>query len=538
MVVDENADDKSPKHNPNHDAEHTPPLKCLSLGGRHNVFGRAAFRRTASQEYCSTLSSIFRRTKTTSQITEKTENEEECEVRVLDKPDKWCIYRVPSKLRKVNEAAYTPQLLSIGPFHHGKPELKDMETHKKIYYENFLARFKKSDDELKQFIKTRQENILRCYAGTIELNKDFEEIIAVDACFIIELFLMNFNDPKNHENDYILRSPWLRKAVEQDLILFENQLPYSLLQELYQNFAVPPSSNFQPWKEVQEQADRQSSTNHDLPHCSPCCRHCLPCCWWIPSKDHSIEIVQVEPDNDDPLLKLTYEFFKDYSRGKSVKNGVRPKHFTDLVRHFLRPDKEMVFKRSSTPIKNIYAARKLKASGVKFRPLKDGHFVIEKDEATKCKLNLACFRNMDLKLTQFCVKDETECVIRNIMALEQFLYPNKPYICNYFLLMDQLVDIVEDVDLLVENKVILNMLGSNEAVAKLVNRLCEQIMDDKSCYFDICEQLNKHHENFWNLHVATLKRVYFKDLWTGSSTVVGVFVLLFSIIGTIKSLMS
>ncbi|ONI22377.1 hypothetical protein PRUPE_2G125200 [Prunus persica] len=481
-------------------------------------------------------SSIFKRRKTKSEITEKTENEDERPVRVLDKPDKWCIYRVPSKLRKVNEAAYTPQLLSIGPFHHGKPELKDMETHKKIYYENFLARFNKNDDELKQFIKTRQENILRCYAGTIELNKDFEDIIVVDACFIIELFLMNFCEPENHENDYILRSPWLRKAVEQDLILFENQLPYSLLQELYQDFAVPASSNFQPCKEVQEQANRHSNTNHYLQYCSPCCRHCFPCCWWIPSKDQSI--VQVEPANDDPLLKLTCEFFKYYSKGKSVKNGVRPKHFTDLVRYFLRPDKEMDFEHSSTPIKNIYAARKLRASGVKFRPLKEGHFIIEKDEATKCKFNLACFRNMDLKLTQFCVKDETECVVRNIMALEQFLYPDKPYICNYFLLMDQLVDTVDDVDFLVENRVILNMLGSNEAVAKLVNRLCQQIMDDKSCYFDICEQLNKHHENFWNRHVATLKRVYFKDLWTGSSTVLGVVVLVFSVIGTIKSLTS
>ncbi|CAL8121157.1 unnamed protein product [Prunus armeniaca] len=523
MMVDESADDKSSN----------PPFSmCLGLSGPL-VCGSATFKRTASQDYCTT-----RRRKIKSGITEKTENEDERPVRVLEKPDKWCIYRVPSKLRRVNEAAYTPQLLSIGPFHHGKPELKDMETHKKIYYENFLARFNKNDDELKQFIKTRQENILRCYAGTIELNKNFEDIIVVDACFIIELFLMNFCEPENHENDYILRSPWLRKAVEQDLILFENQLPYSLLQELYQNFAVPPSSNFQPWKEVQEQADRQSSTNHDLPHCSPCCRHCLPCCWWIPSKDHSIEIVQVEPDNDDPLLKLTYEFFKDYSRGKSVKNGVRPKHFTDLVRHFLRPDKEMDFEHSSTPTKNIYAARKLRASGVKFRPVKEGHFIIEKDEATKCKFNLACFRNMDLKLTQFCVKDETECIVRNIMALEQFLYPDKPYICNYFLLMDQLVDTVDDVDLLVENKVILNMLGSNEAVAKLVNRLCEQIMDDKSCYFDICEQLNKHYENFWNRNVATLKRVYFKDLWTGSSTVLGVVVLVFSVIGTIKSLKS
>ncbi|CAL8121106.1 unnamed protein product [Prunus armeniaca] len=112
-----------PKHNTKHDAQHPPTLytsKSLNL-----------------------RNSIFRRTKTTSEIAKKTVNEEECrgKVRVLDQPDKWCIYRVPSKLRKVNEAAYTPQLLSIGPFHHGKPELKDMETHKKIYYENFLARW-------------------------------------------------------------------------------------------------------------------------------------------------------------------------------------------------------------------------------------------------------------------------------------------------------------------------------------------------------------------------------------------------------------
>ncbi|CAL8121108.1 unnamed protein product [Prunus armeniaca] len=114
---------------------------------------------------------------------------------------------------------------------------------------------------------------------------------------------------------------------------------------------------------------------------------------------------------------------------------------------------------NSAPVKNIYAAKKLRASGVKFRPLKDGPLIIKKDEATK-------------------------------------------------------------------------------SVAKLVNRLCEQIMGDKSCYFDICEQLNKHYENFWNRHVATLKRVYFKDLWTGSSTVLGVIVLVFSVIGTIKSLIS
>ncbi|KAH0980638.1 hypothetical protein GBA52_007815 [Prunus armeniaca] len=489
---------------------------------------RAASGRTASQEYCSTL----RRTKSTSQITEKTENGEECQAQVLDTPDKWCIYKVPSKLRKVNEAAYTPQLLSIGPFHHGKPELNSMEIHKRIYYKKFLERCKKiederckksedklkkfSEDELKKFIDAKKKEVLSCYAGTIKLSIISADIIAVDACFIIELLLRNY-ETKNHENDYILSSPWLRKAVEQDLILIENQLPYFLLQELYQKFAVP-------------------------------------CCCRIPSNDHSIQIDKATPADHEPtLLKLSFEFFKDYNEGKleAVENGVpQLQHFTDLVRHFLcpKPNKKKEL-RCKHGVKNIYAAQKLRASGVKFTPLKEGPLIIETDETdkaietdkpedTKYKLTLACFSNLDLKLTPFKFKDETEWVVRNIMALEQFLYPNHPYICNYFLLMDQLVDTVDDVDLLVENEVITNMLGSNKAVAKLVNKLCQQINDDKFCYSDIGRQLKEHYENTWNRYVATLKRVYFKDLWTSSSTVLGVFVLLFSVSGTIKYLMS
>ena len=42
-----------------------------------------------------------------------------------------CIYKVPERLRCVNEKAYTPQVVSIGPIHHGKKGLEDMEEHKK-----------------------------------------------------------------------------------------------------------------------------------------------------------------------------------------------------------------------------------------------------------------------------------------------------------------------------------------------------------------------------------------------------------------------
>ncbi|CAL2240903.1 unnamed protein product [Prunus armeniaca] len=419
-------------------------------------------------------------------------------------PDKRCIYRVPNKLRKVNEAAYTPQLISIGPFHHGKPELKDMENHKRIYCENF-------------------------FTGTINQgdNFDFSEVILVDALFIIQLFMM---DSENPENDYhILRSRWLRKAVEQDLILLENQLPYFLLQDLY-NFAMPVSC-FYPRNEVQaqEQGNRQQRC-FDL---DKIC-YCLPCCRRSHPHDHSVLTVEAAK-SVHPFLKLTCDFFNSYSEGKSVRKGVTIKHFTDLVRHFLCPAEEITW--VDTPIKNIYDARKLKAAGVNFRLLKEVGFVIKGDESHDCNFNLACFTSMDLKLTLFCVKDKTECIVRNVMALEQFLYPDSAYICEYFLFMDKLVDTVEDVNLLIESGILVNKIGCNETVANLINKLCVQIMDDVSCYGGVCGQLNKHYGiSFWNRHVAILKGVYFKDLWTGSSTILGLFVLVFSIIGTMKSL--
>ncbi|VVA36741.1 PREDICTED: UPF0481 [Prunus dulcis] len=215
-----------------------------------------------------------------------------------------------------------------------------------------------------------------------------------------------------------------RKAVEQDLILFENQLPYPLLQELY-DFANPSYSSSNHGKNVQEKKEAD-----DLQHCFPCFQPCFPISRSTPSDDHPIKIEKTEPYH--PFLTLTCEFFREYTKSQPIENGVQVKHFTDL-----------------------------------------------------------------------------------------------------------LVDTVEDVNVLIESEVIVNLLCNSDAVAKLINSLCEQIMDSRSCYTDICKQLNKHYEiSFCNRNISILKQVYFKDLWTGSSTILGLFVLVFSIIRTIKSLMS
>ena len=56
-------------------------------------------------------------------------------------PEQWpecCIYRVPKNLRQINKEAYSPKLISIGPFHHGKDEVRDMEKLKVRYLKGIL----------------------------------------------------------------------------------------------------------------------------------------------------------------------------------------------------------------------------------------------------------------------------------------------------------------------------------------------------------------------------------------------------------------
>lgn len=81
-----------------------------------------------------------------------------------------------------------------------------------------------------------------------------------------------------------------------------------------------------------------------------------------------------------------------------------------------------------------------------------------------------------LELQSFTVGDATECVIRNLTAFEQCHCPQETIICNYIVLLDHLIDTAEDVDLLVEKKILVNWLGNNEAVATLINKLCHQIV--------------------------------------------------------------
>ncbi|KAK2650753.1 hypothetical protein Ddye_018242 [Dipteronia dyeriana] len=147
-----------------------------------------------------------------------------------------CIYRVPRDLRKINEEAYTPQVVSIGPLHHGRQEyLIEMEKQKLMYVKMFSERTSMDKlKELKSFIEDNERRIRNCYAENSNLLSDeFVTVILYDAVFIIELFLRN-DEAKNKTGfDILLDTPIRKAAIKLDLQLLENQLPYFVLKDLF-----------------------------------------------------------------------------------------------------------------------------------------------------------------------------------------------------------------------------------------------------------------------------------------------------------------
>ena len=237
--------------------------------------------------------------------------------------------------------------------------------------------------------------------------------------------------------------------------------------------------------------------------------------------------------------------------------GVR--HFTDLQRHFYHPPKRRF---AEHPTGQPHCATKLNTRGLIFEKLEPQGQKQEKNSSDEkryllhikfkdnskicpcinCKWPTVCLKRFPslkrlqtrLLIPEFVVDNRTEELFRNLMALEQCHYPGDAYICDYIKLLDFLINSEEDVELLVDKRIIVNLLGSNTEVAKMINRLCREIVGTKSYYSEVTKKLNDYYNNDWFKRMASLRDVYFRDIWRSTATVVGFVVLLITILNFLR----
>ena len=145
-----------------------------------------------------------------------------------------CIFKVPERLRELNEKAYTPRVVSIGPIHHGKEKLKAMEDHKRMYLQEFIAQSEVSVEGFIELIKEKETRLRNCYAETNGFSSEyFIRMILMDAAFVIMFLLKCKYREFRGSRDSIFYPPFKGYDVKVDICLLENQLPFFILEDLY-----------------------------------------------------------------------------------------------------------------------------------------------------------------------------------------------------------------------------------------------------------------------------------------------------------------
>ncbi|CAN0885257.1 UPF0481 protein At3g47200 [Linum grandiflorum] len=418
----------------------------------------------------------------------------------------WRICRVPRKLQSVKKDAYSPQVISIGPFHHSADNIKPFHHHKLHYATSLLSRTSTSTKSLTtltacaNFIRRFDPTIRAYYAENILLSDThFAEILIVDSLFIIELFVRYFNVDLRLQHDPIFTSAWMILTLQRDLLLLENQIPFFVLEMLFmitvKRSAIGPS--MPPLPEL-SLLFFKSALNVD--------------------DNGPGEIDGSSTWSCHHLLDLTY---KAYFRPSPTLKLREPNWDLEIsARKNRETAKKKKKKKKSWDL--IRSAKELKISGIKFRKA-----------TTKTHLLDMGFKDGKLTIPPLKVHDSTESLLRNLMAYEQFWHGSGQYLSSYVMVMDRLIDTKEDVQILERRGIIDNELGDAENVSNLFNEMCKEIVFEEFYYDGLCEEVNGYCKKRWQSSKAYLKNVYLKNIWTMVSLVIAGWVLAATTIQTV-----
>ncbi|KAG5227635.1 UPF0481 protein [Salix suchowensis] len=394
--------------------------------------------------------------------------------------DKCSIYRVPKRLRGSKEYAYTPQIVSIGPIHHGKEELKEMEVHKKLYLLEFLKLGKVSVEKCIAAIAERETRLRNCYADNFEkmTTEDFVKMVLLDSSFIIMVFLKSFSIDFQINDDRIFGKPWTIGEVTRDMCLLENQIPFFILDDLLK-----------------------------------------------------LAEIQIQGEAGYSMIELTRDFFSDAYGGSWVPkdileqiNSSEMEHFVDFLRICQLPKKGK--QRKPLETRTAPSAMELHQSGVKFKcrsseTLFDIHFDFEKGI---------------LEIPPLFFEDYTEKVFRNLHAFEQCQYWGG-CVSDYIATLIFLVRATNDVEILAKEGIIDNWLSDNDAVMRILHDLDrENAIDSKRFYFaDVFEDLDKYCRKRRHKWIAALKQNYFHNPWVSTSVAAAGALLILTVIQAVCS---
>ncbi|KAL6654886.1 hypothetical protein ACP70R_008351 [Stipagrostis hirtigluma subsp. patula] len=389
------------------------------------------------------------------------------------------IYRVPEWVKSNNPQAYQPEVVSLGPFHHGASNLLPMEEHKRRLMLHMVNRSGKPLQDFFNAVEEVANKLQNAYDGIDEgwLGKNthrFVEMMVIDGGFLLEIMTIT---PKEILPDYdVDHDPIfsihgildLKRRIRSDMCLVENQLPLLVLKKLQavRREAPPMDKDINDWvtrflgrKHVQ--GNSLGLHPLDVFHRSFCC---------ISSDDSSTE--------------------------EEIKNWRRTEN-------------------------TMLSAVELREAGINF-----------KENETQSIQDID-FRNGVLRMPVVEVDDTTEKIFLNLMAFEKLHRNVGTHATDYMIFMDNIIDSERDLALLSKKGVIRNFLGSDKAAARLFNTLRKGArLNPKSKLGHLQWKVAAHCKNPCHEWRAIFRHTYMSNPWVFISLVAASILLVIAILQT------
>ncbi|KAI5581830.1 hypothetical protein POPTR_007G047700v4 [Populus trichocarpa] len=412
---------------------------------------------------------------------------------------KLSIYRVPRYLREGDDKAYVPQIISLGPYHHGKKRLRQMDQHKWRCLHRVI---KRTNQDIKLYldaVREIEEKARSCYEGPINLSSnEFVEMMVLDGCFVLELFrgvAEGFKKLGYPRNDPVFAMRGSMHSIQRDMIMLENQLPLFVLDRL-----LGLQFNNSDQKGLVAQLtliffDPLMPTDEPL----------------TKSDRNRLESSLGRATTFDPLSDQGGLHCLDVFRRSLLRTGPKP-----VPRNWIKRRSNANRVADKRRQQLIHCVTELREAGIKLRKRKTDRFWDVK------------FKKGILRVPRLLIHDGTKSLFLNLIALEQCHIDCGNEITSFVIFMDNLINSPEDVAYLHYCGIIEHWLGSDADVADLFNQLCQEVVFDinDSYLSRLSEDVNHYYNHKWNTWRASLKHNYFSNPWAIVSLFAAVVLLL------------
>ncbi|KAF5461382.1 hypothetical protein F2P56_017486 [Juglans regia] len=466
------------------------------------------------------------------------------------------IFTVPTTLMSIKPETYTPQLVALGPYHHQRPQLLEMERCKLDSAKRMQKNFKQIKFRgLVSHIAERDSVIRACYHRRfLEFDQEtLAWIFAIDSSFLLDCLQTYFSEAEDshmeissnmsNQNNCTRRKNAHRTHVLKDVIMMENQIPLFLLREVHGFFehedqdAVLTSmllgvcKYLSPIKYINHQ--------HFTEECFTRA-HLLDLLYYmiVPKLTLVADFDQQEKmeDRDEEigwfrkamksiLIAVCFLIFaplrilKRIFQSKVVKrlatwqlailSRILGRAKNSTVTNILSSTENVAEKFISDESPSvdeiaIPSVTQLHKIGVKFRPVKAGGLRTINFDKSSGTFYLPIIH----------LDDNSDVVLRNLVAYEACIAPEEMVFTRYTEFMNGIIDTEEDVRILREAGIILNRLKSDAEVATLWNGMTKSVRVTKVPILDKpIEDANTYYSKSWKVRINMNMKNFILSSW-------------------------